>query len=71
MSEQDEKEFEDWAQTSHIRSKHWPWNELDLLASEEARIGFLESRRTLREKIKADPSIGKLEVEDWPESPDL
>lgn len=34
------------------------------------REGFIDGRQTLREKIKADPSIGKLEVEDWPESPD-
>jgi hypothetical protein len=31
---------------------------------------FLAGRRTLREEIKSDLSIGKLEVEDWPESLD-
>ena len=30
--------------------------------------GFVKGRRTLREKIKADPSIGKLMVEgEWPD----
>lgn len=49
------------------------WKTPDLSGrKEECFFFWLASRRTLREKIKADPTIGKLEViKDWPESPDF
>jgi hypothetical protein len=66
---EDEKEFEEWVK------KTWPSKTMgeNWLTSCELtcmRMSWFEGRRTLREKIKSDPSIGKLEVEDWPENPD-
>ena len=63
---EDEKDFQEW----------WKYQLADyenMYGCHKAilRMVFLEGRRTLREKIKSDPSIGKLIVEgDWPESPD-
>jgi len=65
--DKDEKDFiEYWlinpgSHSTKFRSLKQYKRELDI---------WIESRRTLREKIKADLSICKLEIEDWPESPD-
>jgi septal ring factor EnvC (AmiA/AmiB activator) len=50
---------------SHFREQHH--DDCKLVIELRERIKELEG--TLA-KIKSDPSIGKLEVEEWPESPD-
>lgn len=46
----------------------WPRDEFEnLIGQYEDRIKELEDKLI---KIKSDPSIGKLEVQEWPESPD-
>jgi hypothetical protein len=74
QEEQDEKDFEELYVKSEVYNPKdgcfCPACEGDRIRKECAHRWFLTSRRTLREKIKSDPSIGKLEVEDWPESPD-
>ena len=68
MREQDEKDAEEWLKENHSKylvKRDMYWRTISFL-----REGFLEGRRILWEKIKADPTIGKLEIEDWPQSPD-
>ncbi len=55
--DEDEKDFEEWK----LHDGKFSLTELDV---------WRAARRTEREKIKSDPSIGKLVVDDWPESPD-
>jgi hypothetical protein len=62
LREKDICEFKKWDKAKH------PYT--SFCESKDREESWLASRRTLREKIKADLSIGKLEVEDWPESPD-
>ena len=56
---EDEKDYLEWRNTAFV------------LIDRELAIkqGFFAGRRTLREKIKSDPSIGKLEVEEKEELP--
>ncbi len=65
--EQDEKDFKEWLLKKYPNAKYWSFRTLKI---KDMELAWCDGRRTLREKIKADPSIGKLEVEDWPESPD-
>jgi hypothetical protein len=67
MNEEDEKEFEEWWKEGNPGWELIPpyWSHL----YEKDKLAWMEARRTLRDKIKADPSIGKLEVEDWPDNP--
>jgi len=61
---EDEKKFEEeWGKYHALL---YGYNHKYILA----KFYWMESRRTLREQFKSDPSIGKLQVEDWPESPD-
>lgn len=64
MTEMDEKEFEEWWE-DYYKTNHPPYS-----CKEYIFDGFLAGRRTLREQIKSDPNIGRLEISDWPESPD-
>ena len=62
VAEEDSHWWEDWQKLNkHMEKK------LNLLVDEEKMIKKLEKELA---KIKSDPSIGKLEVQDWPESPD-
>lgn len=60
----DQKDFEEWWNNT---GRFIYWGNGSIFAMKSS---WLAARRTLRKKIKADPSIGKLIVEDWPENPD-
>ena len=58
---EDEKDFEEW----------WKKEEYSLACHTKALRAWLAACRKQREKIKADLSIGKFDVNPpWPESPD-
>ena len=62
----DEKDFEELWKSLQLWERAMIYN-----SKPSCRWFWCEARRTLREKIKSDPSIGKLVVEgEWPESPD-
>ncbi len=70
--EMDEKVMESWdgwrKYIAEGGTASWPRDEFEnLIDWYEGRIKELEAELT---KIKADPSIGKLIVEEWSESPD-
>lgn len=67
---EDEKEFEEWW-PNQPENQHYDVRHTDYWYKFNAnKKVWLASHHTLKEKMKTDPSIGKLEVEDWPESPD-
>ena len=71
---EDEKEFEEIYKTVMEKlDLHLPikfYLDPDRLMKNAMRLTFIESCRKLRKQLKSDPSIGKLEIEDWPENPD-
>ena len=40
---EDEKDFWEWSKNVHIRSKQWPWHEIEF-TQERDRIAFCEGR---------------------------
>jgi hypothetical protein len=63
---EDEKDFEEWFFFDDWLSENYVEE-----VKPVCKYSSIKGRRTLREKIKSDPSIGKLVVEgEWPESPD-
>jgi len=73
QEEMDEKEFEEyWDSLNSKPRDNCSCDEYERIRLRKmlAYNYWLASRRILREKIKSDPNIGRLEVEEWPESPD-
>ena len=68
QEEMDEKEFGELWKSNNPHQDDMKESDPSWIWKQWAKYGFLAGRRTLREKIKSDPSIGKLEVEDWPDA---